>query len=297
MAMNIFRFNLWKLFGFYVFSITSFAAIFWLLYSVAKPEGTGNIESTLFTSMGLKVPPELFGGEFSFILFIILGGSIFLSIALLALNMFFGAVITAKMIKPRIEILTSEKGVLSTCWDKSKKPYILVRLINANKFDLISLKVRAVITIEEHFKNDEGKDDKFIFYFPIDDEFLDPTSIFILKSSAPWTIAVPADVTMWNSIVEKYELNLGKEQKGILPGYEPYFVERKMEFLIKGFEAMSSSIFTDHEEVYIDRQVGNKYELLLHEGTFKSLDVSIDDPHDIEQYVTKDGEIIDNRTK
>ncbi len=295
MAMNIFRFSLWKLFGFYVFSITSFAAIFWTLYSFARPDGASNIESTLFTSMGLKVPPELFGNELNIILLIVLGGTIFLSIALLAINMFFSAVITAKMIKPRIEILTSHKGVLSTCWDKSKQPYILVRLINANKFDLISLKVRAVVTIEEHFKNDEGKDDKFIFYFPIDDEFLDPTSIFILKSSAPWTIAVPANVKMYNSIVADYRLNIGKKQKGVLPGYEPYFVERKMEFLIKGFEAMLSSIFTDHEEIYIDRQTGDDYELLLHDGTFKSLDVVVDDPNDIEQYMTRDGEIIDNR--
>ncbi len=284
MSLRLVNINMFKLFTYYILLIIFVSGTFLWIFQMMFPDISNNMQSALFSSFGLKVPQEVLRGELTLSLVLVVSISVILSVMLILINIYFGAVITTKLIRPSINILTSKRGVLSTHWEKSGKPYILVRLINANKFDLVKVNITAVVTIEEHVTHPEYGNKTFIYFFSVTD--MDPMNILILKSKSPWTIAIPADIKLSNSINDNYTMEINSPiTKSAFPEYTLLYAKRKIEFLITGSEAESSSAFIDHEEVYIDEQNGDDYNLLLHEGRFQELDIVVNDPTEIEQYV------------
>jgi len=280
--INAFTYNLTSLFSLYLLVLLGIGCVIWILLSIALPEGAENLQNVLFTTLALKVPKSLLSEHSEMTFLIIAFFIVILTVCLILVDIYFKAIVTAKLINPPIDLVTSSRGVLSTKWD-AKKAYILVRLVNFNKAELVNVEVKAVVTVTETIKVDNGETSTFSCYFPVTD--IDPTSVLILQSRMPWSIAVPANIRLENSINHGYELNVGKKiEQGILPDREIILTERKIEFLISGVEPSSSSFFAIHRSVDLDRQEEGKYELLLHEGTFKDLPMHVLNRDDVEEY-------------
>jgi len=280
--INAFTYNLTSLFSIYLLVLLGIGCVIWILLSVALPESAENLQNVLFTTLALKVPKSLLSPHSEANFLIIAFFIIILTVCLIVVDIYFKAIVTAKLINPPIDLVTSSRGVLSVKWD-AKKAYILVRLVNFNKSELVNVKVKAVVTVTETIKAEGGETSTFSCYFPVTD--IDPSSVLILQSRMPWSIAVPANICLENSINHGYELNVGEKiTQGILPDREIILTERKIEFLISGVEPNSSSFFAIHRSVDLDRQEDGKYELLLHEGTFKDLPMHVLNRDDVEEY-------------
>lgn len=281
--MNFLRFKLWKLFAIYVLALAVVSVVFWWILSFASPSTSENLQSIFFTNFDLRTPPEILMNQTSIGAVIVVLASIVVSIAVLLANIYFEAVITAKIIRPKPDIRTSTQGVLSTSWDREGRPYILTRMINASKYELVNLRIDAVLTVEEISVDANGNESQFVSYFPVG--MIDPVSVFILRSRTPWTISVVANQTLSNSIVAVYELHVGKPIKtSMFEGRKLKRCCRKVEFLITGNDTESSSMVTVHKEVVIDCQEAGKYTLMLHEGRYKNLSMHVDDLEDINRF-------------
>jgi hypothetical protein len=152
--------------------------------------------------------------------------------AILVLNMIFQAVITAKLIKPAIDLRLSEGAVFAPAYGLKQTPHILFRLINANPFDLHLVSLKAFLTVHDERPDDPAR--SMTYYFPVPD--IDPQEIPVLRSHAPWIIAIPVTAALDNSIVRGYEWRL-TDQSGSQPG------KRQLEVLVSGHETEASTSF------------------------------------------------------
>lgn len=268
----------------YAFGVVGFFYLFWLLLGFALPGAKLDIVQALAGAFGINMPDsfsvEAEGGSQAII---VAGIVIVLSLGLIVLNVFFSAVITARLIQPRVALITSSRGVLSTIWNK-ERPYVLVRLSNFHKADLIDVTLQAVLTVEE-VRSNGVKGEQFRTYLPVDT--FTPKSILFMEPRMPWTIAVPADVLLSNSLTRDYHFKPGEPiGHSFTPGKKIDSVERTLQIMIRGTDTSSYAQFVIHRKIAIDSQVGDAYALHLHRGSFKSLPLRISDKGDLEQFAS-----------
>ena len=268
----------------YAVGVVAFFYVFWLLLGFALPGAKLDIVQALAGAFGINMPDsfsvEAEGGSQAII---VAGIVIALSLGLIVLNVFFSAVITARLIQPRVALLTSSRGVLSTVWNK-ERPYVLVRLSNFHKADLIDVTLQAVLTVEE-VRSNGVKGEQFRTYLPV--EAFTPKSILFMEPKMPWTIAVPADALLSNSLTRDYHFKPGEPiTHSFSPGKKIDSVERTLQIMIRGTDTSSYAQFVIHRKIAIDSQVGDAYALHLHRGSFKSLPLRITDKGELEQFAS-----------
>ncbi len=273
--------DFFKITALYAAGVVTFFYAFWALLGVVLPEAKLDIVQALAGAFGINMPDsfsvEANGGTQAILLVAII---VVLSLGLIVLNVFFSAVITARLIQPRVALLTSSRGVLSQTWN-SERPYVLVRLSNFHSSDLIDVTLQAVLTVEE-IRDNGGKAEQFRTYLPI--EHFTPKGILFMEPRMPWTIAVPAEALLSNSLTKDYRFAPGEAiAQSFTPGKKLGRVERHLQILIRGTDTASYSNFVIHRKIAIDSQQGGTYTLHLHRGSFASLPLRIDDAADLEK--------------
>lgn len=254
----------------------------WMLLGMALPDAHLDVLTTLTTAFGVNLPNDMplnlntQTRTAAVVLIIAL-----LSIGLVIMNVFFSAVITARFIRPRVALVLSSRGVLSTAWNPAM-PYVLVRMSNFYPADLVDVTLAIVLTVEEtHIVN--GQPDTFRTYFPI--EQFTPQRILVMEQRMPWSIAVPGDMLLANSKTRNYPFRPGKIiVDSFAKDSKPASIKRGLQILIQGTDARSYSHFVIHKNIQIDEQEGQNYKLHLHKGIFKSLPLRIEDQGELEQY-------------
>lgn len=271
-----------KITGMYTVGVIVVFSMIWALLDIAIPEANLNVVRALSTAFGINLPEDLVVDTTMGIRAILVIGVIsFLSIGLIVLNVFFGAIITARFIHPRVNLVTSTRGVLSTKWNAAM-PYVLVRMSNFHKADLVDVQISVVLTVEEVRDTPSGPE-QFLCYLPV--ENFTPPRILIMARQMPWSIAVPGDALLSNSLTKDYHFKPGEPiTRSFSAGKTALAAKRSLQILIQGTDTQSYSLFVISRKIEIDEQVGGKYTLHLHRGSFKSLPLHITDARDIEQY-------------
>jgi hypothetical protein len=271
--------DFFKITGLYIAAVALAFGLIWGLLGVALPEANLNLVRALSTAFGINLPEDMVaGGSAGLKAFSVIFVIALLSLALIVLNVFFGAVVTARFIHPRIDLITSAKGALSTTWN-SGKPYVLVRMANFHKADLADVRLSVVLTVEETRDNGE----EFLCYLPVSD--FTPPRVLVLAQKTPWSIAVPADAHLGNSITKDYHFAPGTPiEKSFAPGKTAVAIRRTLEILIQGVDTRSHAPFVIHRKIAVDEQARDKYILHLHRGAFKSLPLRIEDAGALELY-------------
>lgn len=283
----MFQKDFFKITALYTAGILATFYVCWEALRLALPEAHLDLLQTLTTAFGINLPNNMpldmsTDAKTAAVVSIIT----VLSIGLVVLNVFFGAVVTARFIRPRVNLVTSDRGVLSTSWN-ALSPYILVRMSNFYVADLVDVTLNIALTVEEtHIVN--GQKDQFRTYFPIE-EFT-PKHILVMEQKMPWSIAVPADTVLSNSKTRAYPFRPGKLVVDSInsqgpQNQKPEHIRRSLQILIQGTDARSYSHFVIQKTVLIDEQQGADYTLFLHKGAFKSLPLRIEDAGELEQYV------------
>ncbi len=267
----------------YTFGVIFFFYLIWSLLALALPEANLNLVRALSTSFGINLPEDMIvetgmGIKAVAVVMIIA----ILSIGLIVLNVFFSAIVTARFIHPRVALITSTRGVLSTKWN-AEKPYVLVRMSNFHKADLVDVQLCVVLTVEETRKTENGNE-QFLSYLPIN-EFT-PPRILLMAPRMPWSIAVPGDILLGNSLVKDYHFKPGEPiTKSFSAGKKLLSAKRTLQILIQGLDTRSHANFVIYRKIEIDEQDGENYTLHLHRGSFKSLPLHIQSALELEQYV------------
>jgi hypothetical protein len=281
-GLPMFQKDFFKLTALYTVGIIAIFYLCWIFLKMALPEAQLNLVQTLSTAFGINLPDsmdlnaaETEGRMISVVLIIAA-----LSIGLILLNVFFSAVITARFIRPKVKLLTSSRGVLSTTWNPAT-PYMLVRMSNFYVSDLVDVTINVVMTVEE-VRQSGAATEQFICYLPVQD--FTPQRILVMEQRTPWSLAVPADILLGNSLTKNYHFKPGKPiLASFSAGKKIISVKRTLQVLIQGTDARSYSHFVIHRRIPIDEQDGTNYTLHLHKGSFKSLPLRIEDPNDLEQ--------------
>ena len=279
----MFQRDFYKITAVYTLGIIVTFGICWILLLMAIPDSKLDIITTLTTAFGVNLPNDMpidLNTNFrtgAVVLIISL-----LSIGLVILNVFFSAIITARFIRPRVALLLSSRGVLSTTWNATW-PYALVRMANFYRADLVNVEVDISLLVEETHMVD-GKPDMFRTYFPV--EQYTPKRILIMEQRMPWSIAVHAECILSNSRAPRYPFRPGRAIVDSIAraGMVPVHVKRTLQILIQGTDARTYSSFVVHQNVVVDEQNGKDYVLHLHKGSFKSLPLRILDAADIEKF-------------
>jgi hypothetical protein len=236
---NIYRHGLVKLFLLYLFAVSLISLLIPFAYLVFFQHSPSEWIRMLNGAFSAGFNLESFKGAIpsklkddpSAVIFVLLFIN---AITILVLNMMFQAVLTAKLIRPSINVRTSKSAVFNPEYGLTKTPHILFRLVNASAFDLYSVSLRAFLTV--HDEHPDAPAESMTYYFPI--EKIDPLDIPVLKSFSPWIVAIPVDVILQNSIIDAYELRL-PQPHGSHPG------KRELEILITGMEIAASSNFIE----------------------------------------------------
>jgi len=278
----MFQKDFFKLTGLYTLGVIGIFYACWMVLQWVLPEARLDLVQTLSTAFGINLPNDMDlsaaeqeGRMFSVVLVIAA-----LSIGLILLNVFFSAVITARFIRPKVKLLTSSRGVLSTTWNPAT-PYMLVRMSNFYGADLVDVNINVVLTVEE-VRQSGASTDQFMCYLPVQD--FTPQRILVMEQRTPWSLAVPADILLGNSLTKNYHFKPGKPiVASFSAGKKILSVKRTLQILIQGTDARSYSHFVIHRRIPIDEQDGSKYTLHLHKGSFKSLPLRIEDENDLEQ--------------
>lgn len=278
----MFQKDFFKLTALYTIGVILIFYVCWTVLQFVLPEARLDLVQTLSTAFGINLPndmdlsaAEAEGRMFSVVLIIAA-----LSIGLILLNVFFSAVITARFIRPKVRLLTSSRGVLSTTWNPAN-PYMLVRMSNFYTSDLVDVTVNVMLTVEEVRASGAGTE-QFLCYLPVHD--FTPQRVLVMEQRTPWSIAVPADILLGNSLTKNYHFKPGKPiVASFSAGKKIISVKRSLQILIQGTDTQSYAHFVIHRRIPIDEQDGSKYTLHLHKGSFKSLPMRIQDPNDLEQ--------------
>lgn len=267
----------------YAFGVVGFFYLIWSLLRLAMPGASLDIVQALAGAFGINMPDNFsYDGSGGMQAIMVVGIIIVLSLGLVVLNVFFSALITARLIQPRVGLITSARGVLSTAWNAAC-PHVLVRLSNFHRADLIDVTLQVVLVVEE-VRSNGVKNEQFRTYLPIP-EFT-PKSILFMEPRMPWTIAVPADAKLSNSLTTDYHFKPGEVvENSFSPGKKIDSLQRSLQILIRGTDTHSYASFVIHRKILIDSQEGDTYTLHLHQGSFKSLPLRISDKADLERYV------------
>jgi hypothetical protein len=275
--------DFFKITGLYTIGIIVTFYLCWLLLEAAVPEAKLDLLQTLTTAFGVNLPNDMpltmntEARRMSVVFIIAL-----LSLGLVILNVFFGAVVTARFIRPRVQLVTSARGVLSTAWN-AEMPYILVRMANFYAADLVDININIVLVVEET-RMVNGQTEQFRSYLPVS-EFT-PQRILVLEQRMPWSIAVPADTHLGNSLSKDYHFAPGTPiTQSFSKDKTVVTAKRTLQILMQGTDARSYSHFVIHRKIPVDEQEGDRYTLHLHRGAFKSLALQIDRPDELEQYI------------
>jgi hypothetical protein len=265
---------------FYTAGIVAVFCAMWVLLAQALPEAKLNVISALSTTFGINLPDNIFvSADGTRAMAVVLTVTL-LSIGLIVLNVFFGAIITAIFIRPRIQIATSKRGVLSTRWNAGT-PHVLVRMASFHRHDLVDVRINAVLTVRE--TRDDGE--HVMSHFPIPAAYFTPPHVLVLRRRMPWTIAVAADTRLSNSMSKDYPFAPGLPfTQSVTQGKRCAYVERTLEILIQGLDTKSYATFVLHREVPVDAQDGDNYILKLHRGAFMPLPLQIDSADMLERY-------------
>ena len=273
--------DFFKLTIIYTFGIIATFYCSWLMLEFAMRDARLDLLQTLTTAFGINLPDNMpltmssEGRRLSVVLIIT-----FLSLTLVILNVFFSAVVTARFIRPRVRLLTSSSGVLSTTWN-AERPYVLIRMANFYPADLVDVVVNVVLMVEET-RLVNGKTEDFRSYLPVSD--FTPQRILVMEQKMPWSMAVPADAHLGNSLLQDYHFVAGAPiVQSFSKGKTIISSKRTLQILLQGTDARSYSSFVIHRKIAVDEQLGDKYTLHLHRGAFKSLPLQILDPRDLEQ--------------
>lgn len=275
--------DFFKITGLYTVGIVITFLASWMLLGLALPDAHLDLLTTLTTAFGVNLPNDMplnMNTEARMAAVVIIIS--LLSIGLVILNVFFSAVITARFIRPRVELVLSTRGVLSTAWNPDM-PYVLVRMSNFYPADLVDVKLDIAMSVEEtHIIN--GQPDTFRSYFPIHQ--FTPQHILVMEQRMPWSIAVPGDVLLENSKIRAYPFRPGKVIVDSITkaSTKPASIKRSLQILIQGTDARTYSHFVIQQKIEIDSQEGNNYTLHLHRGIFKSLPLRIEKREELEQY-------------
>lgn len=275
-----------QIIGVYLLSLVSTLLAMWWALSWALPEQEGkNLITALSTSIRMNIPEDVLVSEHS--VGITVGVLTFLSMIITIINVYFTAFLTSHLIRPRIKLVTSERGVWTNRWDYIHH-HILVRMVNFQGRDLVNVEVEAVLIVEE-IREIDGKEEVFMCYLPIL-EGLTPRKVLILNDRAPWSIAIPAKMKLSNSLTKDYPFEVGEDiVQSFSHAKKLLACKRRIEVLIKGMDSKSYSTFIMRRSIDIDEQtLDGEYILLLHKGGFKSLPLRVESESDIEKYVTYD---------
>ena len=266
----------------YVLCIGAIFYLIWMILDIVIPDANLNLVRALSTAFGVSLPDNVFSQSMDVKTVLVLASISLLSVGLIILNVYFGAVVTSHFIRPRVNLVMSERGVLSTKWNEAK-PYVLVRASNFHKADLVDVKLSVVLTVEE-IRSNGIKNEPFMCYLPVQD--FTPPRILVMAQKMPWTIAVPSDVLLSNSMTRDYHFMPGQPiTKSFSSGKTLASAKRTLEILIQGVDSLSYSSFVIHRKILIDEQQGDQYTLHLHQGSFKSLPLAISSAKELEQYV------------
>lgn len=278
----MFQKDFFKLTGLYTVGVIAIFYVCWVFLQMILPEAHLNLAQTLSTAFGINIPDnmdlnaaEVEGRMFSVVLIIAA-----MSIGLILLNVFFSAIITARFIRPKVRLLTSSRGVLSTTWNAAT-PYMLVRMSNFYNADLVDVKINVVLTVEEE-RASGAATEQFLCYLPVND--FTPQHIQVMEQRTPWSLAVPADILLGNSLTKNYHFKPGKPiLASFTSGKKIISAKRTLQVLIQGIDTKSYSNFVIQRRIPVDEQNGSQYTLHLHKGAFKSLPLRIEDPSDLEK--------------
>lgn len=275
--------SFWKITILYILGIAAAFATSWTLINISVPDSKFNLINALSTALGIYLPDNLaMKASFDIRTISVIIVISIISIFLILLNVYFGAIVTSYFIRPRINLAFSKFGVLSNKWNQDNI-FILVRICNFNRSDLLNVRTNVMLSVEESCKSDSGDEEKFIAYFPVHD--FTPPHIMIMKKKMPWTIAVPSDVFLSNSRSTNYSFSPGNAiLNSFSNGKKLFSAKRTIEILIEGLDSKSYSNFIHHQSILVDEQVGDEYKLHLHRGAFKSLPLQIISPNELEQY-------------
>ena len=277
----MFQRDFFKLTAIYTLAIFVTFYLSWMLLETTMPEAHLDLLQTLTTAFGINLPdnmPLTMNTEARRLAVILI--ITFLSLTLVILNVFFSAVVTARFIRPRVRLITSERGVLSSTWN-ADRPYILVRMANFYSADLVDVSLNIVLMVEET-RIVGGNTEQFRSYLPVTD--FTPQRILVMEQQMPWSLAVPADAHLGNSLSKDYHFLPGQPiTQSFSAGKTIVSSKRTLQILLQGTDARSYSSFVIHRKILVDEQVGDKYTLHLHRGAFKSLPLRIFDPKDLEQ--------------
>lgn len=274
--------DFFKITGLYAACVILFFYAVWSFIGYTLPEAKLDIVQALSGAFGINLPDSFsYETHDKIRALMVVATIVILSLGLIVLNVFFSAVITARLIQPRVALLTSARGALSVKWN-AERPHLLVRLSNFHKADLVDVTLEAVLTVEE-VRSNGIKNEQFLCYLPIPD--VTPRKILFMPPRMPWTIAVPADIRLGNSLTRDYHFNPGVPvTASFSTGKKIEKVTRTLQILIRGTDTASYAPFVIHRKVLIDVQDGDTYTLHLHRGGFKSLPLHIDDAAELELY-------------
>jgi hypothetical protein len=260
---NFHRKSLVTLFLAYVALVGVVTLAILLIYALLLPgsltEGFSWLKRAISASFGLgnylEATPSSYKASPSAVVIIILFIHAF---SILMLNMIFQAVITAKLIKPAIDLRVSDGVVFNPSYglDNTKSPHILFRLVNAGAFDLHLVSLKAFLTVHQEHPNDASQ--SMLYYFPV--PAIDPLEIPVLRPLTPWIIAIPVETPLTNSIVDDYQPSLTRAS-GSKPG------KRQLEILVSGNETEASTSFL--KAFNLDLEIGSPHGLIC--GRFQSL--------------------------
>lgn len=255
--------------------------LIWYLLQIALPDANLNIFKIIFTALGLDIPSDSINttgiGIKTISVAIIIS---VLSLGLIILNVYFGAIVTAHFIRPKIDLKTSSCGVLSTKWNV-ERPHILIRVSNFHIADLVNVRINIVLAVQET-RNDGIKSEDFIAFLPISN--FTPPHILVMEPKMPWSIAIPVNTQLSNSLTKDYHFNPGEPiESSFSKGKNLVRVKRTLEILIEGIDSKSFANFIIHRKIVIDEQSDNNYTLHLYRGAFKSLPLHIDSPNELEE--------------
>lgn len=234
---NLHRKSLFTLFLAYVTLVGFVTLMVVLVYALLLPgslaQGLALLKGAISASFNLsgykEATPSAFKENPGILVMLVLFVHAF---AILVLNMMFQAVMTAKLIKPAIDLRVSGGAVFDPHYGRKQAPHILFRLINANPFDLHLITIKAFLTV--HDENLEDLAQSMIYYFPVPD--IDPHEVPVLRALNPWIIAIPVEQLLSNSIVRDYDWRLTRPV-GSQPG------KRQLEILVSGYETEASASF------------------------------------------------------
>ncbi len=284
------RFNapFFKTVGLYLVAMATILALMWLALNAFSPGAGTDLIRGVAAILNIDIPDSMVSSSAT------LRGAFFVSVLtllgvmILIVHVVFEARVTEHLIVPKVNLVTSRRGAWSNSWAPGRE-HILVRLVNFQGGDLVDVDIACVVSVEEKNVGKDGDEDRFICYFPVPAEAVTPARALVLEDRAPWSISVPADVKLGNSLAQDYKLDLGKpivDSFAKAKGRKLVSCKRKLEILIKGMDVDSYAGFVVLRRIDLDEQSeGGIYTLHLHKGAFKSLPLRVSSAADVEQYV------------